>query len=143
MSDLIRSVRINIASIGGSELKAVSSNESLQELFKQKQALMSEMNAAKRKAAKRPAAKKGGAKKRAGAKKAGGTAKRRSTRSKARKGKKITWDCKTTTTAANEKRSKTMTGIAKPKITCPHCGKEGGVPQMNQWHFDNCKTRGF
>lgn len=51
MSDLIRSVRINIASIGGSELKAVSSNESLQELFKQKQALMSEMNAAKRKAA--------------------------------------------------------------------------------------------
>jgi hypothetical protein len=63
--------------------------------------------------------------------------------SKARKGKKITWDCKTTTTAANEKRSKTMTGIAKPKITCPHCGKEGGVPQMNQWHFDNCKTRGF
>lgn len=44
---------------------------------------------------------------------------------------------------ANEKRSKKMSGIAKPKIQCPHCGKEGGLPQMNQWHFDNCKMRSF
>ena len=51
MSDLIRQVRINVANIGGSELKAIASNESLQELFKQRQALLSEMNMAKRKAA--------------------------------------------------------------------------------------------
>jgi hypothetical protein len=50
MSDLIRLVRINISKIGGSELKAVATNESLRDLFKQKQALMSEMNLAKRKA---------------------------------------------------------------------------------------------
>lgn len=51
MSDLIRSVRINIANLGGSELKAIATNESMQDLFRQKQALMAEMNAAKRKAA--------------------------------------------------------------------------------------------
>ena len=36
-----------------------------------------------------------------------------------------------------------MLGIPKPKIKCIHCGKEGGVPQMNQWHFENCKLKGF
>lgn len=51
MSDLIRAVRINIANLGGSELKAVATNEGMQDLFKQKQALMSEMNAAKKRAA--------------------------------------------------------------------------------------------
>jgi hypothetical protein len=50
MSDLIRAVRLNIASVGGNELKAVASSESLQDLFKQKQALTAEMNIAKRKA---------------------------------------------------------------------------------------------
>lgn len=44
---------------------------------------------------------------------------------------------------SNEKRSKTMSGIAKPKVKCPHCGKEGGAPQMRQWHFDNCKLKAF
>lgn len=29
----------------------------------------------------------------------------------------------------------------KPKITCPHCNKEGGLPQMKRWHFDNCKEK--
>jgi len=29
----------------------------------------------------------------------------------------------------------------KPKITCPHCGKEGGVSAMNRWHFDNCRDK--
>lgn len=29
----------------------------------------------------------------------------------------------------------------KRKATCPHCGKEGGVSQMRQWHFDNCKVK--
>jgi hypothetical protein len=32
-------------------------------------------------------------------------------------------------------------GIPLMKTTCPHCGKEGGIPQMKQWHFDKCKER--
>ena len=44
---------------------------------------------------------------------------------------------------SNAKRSKAMSGIAKPKVKCPHCGKEGGAPQMRQWHFDNCKMKVF
>lgn len=50
MSDLIRTVRINVAKLGGSELKAVANNESLQDLFKQKQSLVAEMNQAKKRA---------------------------------------------------------------------------------------------
>ncbi len=31
--------------------------------------------------------------------------------------------------------------MKKPKriIQCPHCNKQGGEPQMYQWHFNNCK----
>jgi hypothetical protein len=31
--------------------------------------------------------------------------------------------------------------MKKPKriIHCPHCNKQGGEPQMYQWHFNNCK----
>jgi hypothetical protein len=25
------------------------------------------------------------------------------------------------------------------KVTCPHCGKEGGKGNMQRYHFDNCK----
>lgn len=32
-------------------------------------------------------------------------------------------------------------GKDKPKLTCPFCYKEGGAPQMKQWHFENCKLR--
>lgn len=32
-------------------------------------------------------------------------------------------------------------GKPKQKIQCPHCNKIGGLPQMKQWHFDNCKER--
>ena len=31
--------------------------------------------------------------------------------------------------------------IPKPIIECPHCNKAGGLPQMKQWHFDNCKLK--
>ncbi len=61
--------------------------------------------------------------------------------SKARRGKPITWDTKGHTPEANKKRSESLSGIAKPKVKCPHCGKEGGRPQMHQWHFSNCKDR--
>lgn len=61
--------------------------------------------------------------------------------SNTRKGKKLTWDLKNTTPEANAKRSAAMVGKPKPKLICPHCGKEGGAPTMKQWHFDNCKKR--
>lgn len=51
MCDVIKSARLSVSNLGGSELKAVAANEGLQELFKQKQALMAEMNVAKRAAA--------------------------------------------------------------------------------------------
>lgn len=34
-----------------------------------------------------------------------------------------------------------ITGIPKPKVICPHCGKEGGRPQMIQYHFEKCKHK--
>lgn len=56
MSNLIKNVRVYASNLGRSELNAVAKNEYLQELFAQKQALISEMNAAKRRAADEAAA---------------------------------------------------------------------------------------
>ncbi len=33
-----------------------------------------------------------------------------------------------------------MWGKKKKTLTCPHCGKEGGVNVIPRWHFENCKT---
>lgn len=38
----------------------------------------------------------------------------------------------------NKKVSESLKGIPKKTITCPHCNKSGGEPQMKRWHFDNC-----
>lgn len=59
--------------------------------------------------------------------------------SQTRKGRKRPWSI--TSLESNEKRSQTMRGITKPVLKCPHCGKEGGAPQMKQWHFNNCKRK--
>lgn len=40
---------------------------------------------------------------------------------------------------SNAKRVAKQTGIPKPKVTCPHCGKMGGKPVMMGKHFDRCK----
>ena len=32
-------------------------------------------------------------------------------------------------------------GIARKKVTCPYCGKEGGEGLMSRWHFNNCKNK--
>lgn len=48
MTDLVTSVRISIASVGGSELEAIENNLSIQDLFQQKQKLLEEMNQAKK-----------------------------------------------------------------------------------------------
>ena len=50
-NDIIRRVRSNVAKLSGSELKAVANDESLRELFLQKQSLTAEMHAAKKAAA--------------------------------------------------------------------------------------------
>ena len=50
-SDIIKTVRKNISNLGNSEVQLRSNNEALQELWQQKQQLLAEMNAAKRKAA--------------------------------------------------------------------------------------------
>ena len=34
-----------------------------------------------------------------------------------------------------------ITGVPKEIVECPHCGKQGGRPQMHQWHFDRCKHK--
>jgi hypothetical protein len=49
--DIVKSARGSIARLGGSELHAVDKDEYMKELFTEKQRLMAEMNAAKRKAA--------------------------------------------------------------------------------------------
>ncbi len=51
MDDTVKTVRQNLAKLGGSELAAVASNEYLKDLFDQKQQLLREMNVAKRAAA--------------------------------------------------------------------------------------------
>lgn len=39
---------------------------------------------------------------------------------------------------ASEKAKKNANGAFKHKITCPHCGKVGNVPNMKRYHFDHC-----
>ena len=55
----------------------------------------------------------------------------------------------TNTAESNAKRSQSLMGIKrpnlkgvpKPQLTCPHCNKTGGKPQMIQYHFDQCKFK--
>jgi hypothetical protein len=46
---------------------------------------------------------------------------------------------KVRTQEQNINNSVARKGIAKPIVTCPHCGKTGGEQQMKQWHFECCK----
>lgn len=51
MSELVSRIRRNIAVMGGSEAKAIATNEGLKSLWNDKQALLAEMNRAKKQAA--------------------------------------------------------------------------------------------
>ena len=42
---------------------------------------------------------------------------------------------------SNAKRSAANMGISHPKVTCPHCGQEGGARHLKRYHFDNCKLK--
>ncbi len=48
-----------------------------------------------------------------------------------------------TSDEAKKKISKSQKGIPKPqkRVSCPHCGKIGGMNAMTHHHFDNCKHR--
>lgn len=37
--------------------------------------------------------------------------------------------------------SRSLIGVPKRKVICPHCGKSGGTGNMSRWHFDNCKMK--
>lgn len=32
-------------------------------------------------------------------------------------------------------------GTRQAVVTCPHCGKSGGIASMTRWHMDNCPKR--
>lgn len=51
MSELVTRIRRNIVAVGGSELKAVATDEGLKSLWEDKQKLLAEMNKAKKEAA--------------------------------------------------------------------------------------------
>ena len=40
-----------------------------------------------------------------------------------------------------ENARKIISEVNKQQITCPHCGKVGGIAIMKRWHFDNCKNK--
>jgi len=37
-------------------------------------------------------------------------------------------------------KSSPFKGMSRPQITCPNCGKVGGVGSMGRWHFGRCKN---
>ena len=51
MTDLVNRIRANIAALGGSEIRAIANNDSLKVMWNDKQALLAEMNQAKKAAA--------------------------------------------------------------------------------------------
>lgn len=51
MSDMVSRIRANIVEMRGSEVKAIATNDSLKALWNDKQALLAEMNRAKKQAA--------------------------------------------------------------------------------------------
>ncbi len=40
-----------------------------------------------------------------------------------------------------KKISDKLTGMKRPRGTCPHCNTEGALSLLKRWHFDNCKKR--
>lgn len=54
-------------------------------------------------------------------------------------GKKLSQDTKDKIGAAN-RGPNLLLRRPKPKVTCPHCGLEGGLNSMVRWHFDNCRN---
>ena len=47
----------------------------------------------------------------------------------------------THTEEAKDRIRKAFKGVPRPKLKCPHCGLEGGIGNMQRWHFDNCRVK--
>jgi len=45
------------------------------------------------------------------------------------------------TKITRHKLSIIMTGKIQRRVICPHCNIEGGINNMNRYHFDNCKYK--
>jgi hypothetical protein len=45
------------------------------------------------------------------------------------------------TKAKRSAATKGRPGVPQPKLTCPHCGLEGGDRAMKRSHMDNCKLK--
>ena len=45
------------------------------------------------------------------------------------------------TEETKRKMSEAKKGKPHPKLTCPHCNKDGGSSAMTRWHFSNCKQK--
>jgi len=56
-------------------------------------------------------------------------------------GKKRSEEARANMRAAAKGRPSHFKGKLRPKVTCPHCGKEGGANLMKRYHFDNCKLK--
>jgi hypothetical protein len=63
--------------------------------------------------------------------------------SASRKGENNGMSGKTHPDETKAKISAALKGKPQPKkiVTCPHCGKSGGVNVMHLWHFDKCKFK--
>ena len=59
----------------------------------------------------------------------------------AKKGTFLSEETKAKIGAANKGKPSPKKGLPKPKLTCPHCGQEGGNSQMKRYHMDNCKLK--
>lgn len=53
----------------------------------------------------------------------------------------VKWSEKIEYSEILKNRNLSLTGRKKPTAQCPNCGLIGGVPQMVQWHFNNCKHK--
>jgi group I intron endonuclease len=49
--------------------------------------------------------------------------------------------CKNMSNDRKERISKSLSGYKRPRVICPHCGKEGANNGMKRCHFDNCKWK--
>jgi hypothetical protein len=65
----------------------------------------------------------------------------RAKQSEKAKDRVVSDETKAKLSASNKGKPSPKKGIPRPKLTCPHCGLEGGNSSMKRWHFDNCKLK--
>ena len=43
--------------------------------------------------------------------------------------------------SCGKKSARSPRHVNNQTVICPHCGKEGSVPNMKRWHFEKCKKK--